>query len=300
MWSLEASKDRDSLAFSGAIVSFGTAVARAYIRHMRGAKGKRVCLFLLAAVVTACSCTRHSLSNENPAAEVGPGEVPVTVSSVGFDEFTQAHYVMLSSADHEQELPILIGDAEADAIMRALHGQKPERPMTHDLMKSIIETTGNQIDCVSISDMRDDVYYATIYMNGGKSKIDSRPSDAIALAAGVGAPIFVASKLFEEGSAPSVRSKYTPRTVTAIGITVQALTPALAKYFRTSKGVLVADVTDIAAKNGVERGDIITQVGAQAIRTPADFAKQTAAEQGPTIVLRVSHEGAEHNISFPR
>ncbi len=267
---------------------------------MRGASGKRVCWFVLAAMVTACSCARHSASPANVAREVGPDEVRVTVSSVGFDEFTQAHYVMLTSPDHARELPILIGDNEADAIMRALHGLKPERPLTHELLESVILDTGNQIDCVSIFDERDEVYYATIYLNGGKNKIDSRPSDAIALAAGVGAPIFVASRLFEEGTHPDIRSRYEPQTASALGITVQALTPALAQYFHASKGVLVASVSETAARNGVERGDIITQIGTHPVSTPGDFGKVASAEQGPTIVLRVSHDGAEHNVSFPR
>src|SRR5262249_24096525 len=158
------------------------------------------------------------------------------------DEFTQAHYVMLSSADHQHQLPILVGDREADAIMRALQGVQPERPFTHDLMKSIIQANGDRIDCVSISDLRDEIYYATIYMNGGKSRVDSRPSDAIALAANLGAPIFVASKLFENAPGPMAGGRSAPRTVTAMGITVEELTPALAQYFHASRGVLIADL----------------------------------------------------------
>jgi bifunctional DNase/RNase len=266
---------------------------------MERANVRRVCLLLLAALLTACSCTRHTAPPENPVSEVGPGQVPVQVSAVGFDEFTRAHYVMLSSEDHEQELPILIGDGEAAAIERALHGRKTPRPLTQDLMKSIIEQTGSRIDCISISDMRDEVYYATIYMNGGKSKVDSRPSDAIALAASTGAPIFVASKLFEQG-ASGLPAKAVPLTAKAMGITVQALTPALSKYFHTTKGVLVADVSRSASKNGVERGDVIVQVGTHTVATPTEFSAFADAEPGPTVMLRVNHDGAEHNVPFAR
>jgi bifunctional DNase/RNase len=206
---------------------------------------------------------------------------------------------MLSSADRQHQLPILVGDGEADAILRALHGIKPERPMTLDLMKSIIETNGDQVDCVSIFDIRDEVYYATIYMNGGKIRVDSRPSDAIALAANTGAPIFVASKLFDAKPQPGLGAKYEPRTVTAIGITVEELTPALAEYFHASKGVLVSDVDGAAAKNGVERGDIILQIGAHAVANLGQFAK-LANDGSGTVVLRVSHDGAEHSVSFER
>jgi bifunctional DNase/RNase len=266
---------------------------------MERANLRRLCLMALAAVLAACSCARHPQSTTGASAEVGPDEIAVKIAAVGFDDMTQAHYVMLTSADRQHQLPILIGDGEADAILRALHGIKAERPMTLDLMKSIIETNGDQVDCISISDIRDDVYYATIYMNGGKTRVDSRPSDAIALAAGTGAPIFVASRLFEEKPQPGLGGKYEPRTVTAIGITVEQLTPVLAEYFHTSKGVLVADVDPVAAKNGVERGDIILQIGARAIADPSEFAR-LANDGSGTVVLRVSHDGAEHSVSFER
>src|SRR5208282_2605697 len=73
----------------------------------------------------------------------------------------------------------------------------PERPLTHDLVRSIIGQTGNRVDRIVIGDMRNEVYYATIYMDGGRYTIDSRPSDAIALAMGMNAPIYVNDKLFE-------------------------------------------------------------------------------------------------------
>jgi len=257
-------------------------------------------LLVLAAVFTACSCARHSASPADAALEVGPDEVAVKVASVGFDDMSQAHFVLLSSADHQHQLTILIGDNEADAILRALHGIKAERPLTHDLMRSIIETNGGQVDCVSISDMRDEIYYATIYLNGGKAKIDSRPSDAIALAANVGAPIFVASKLFEKQPPPGLGAKYEPQAITAMGITVEELTPALAEYFHASNGVLVADVDPEAAKNGVERGDIIVEIGEHKVDTPAEFAKLANGETGTTVILRITHDGAEHNVSFAR
>ena len=265
---------------------------------MERASARRLCLLMLAAVCTACSCARHT--PPDPAAEVGPGEIEVRVVSVGVDDFTQAHVVMLSSADHQHQLPILVGDREADAIMRALQGVQLERPFTHDLMKAIIQANGERVDCVSISDLHDEVYYATIYMNGGKTKIDSRPSDAIALAANLGAPIFVASKLFENQPAPAIGARSAPRTVTALGITVEELTPPLAQYFHASRGVLIADLDARAAKNGIERGDIITQVGVHAVGSPAEFAREASIQPGRTVVLRVSHDGAEHNVSFAR
>ena len=94
---------------------------------------------------------------------------------------------------------MMIGESEATAILLALHGVKPERPFTNDLVRSIIGQTGNRVDRVVIGDMRDETYYATIYMDGGRYSIDSRPSDAIALAMGMNAPIYVNAQTFRLG-----------------------------------------------------------------------------------------------------
>src|SRR5271156_1890768 len=109
---------------------------------MTSVGGKRICLLLMAVMLTACSCARQSTGQSSAAAEAGPDEVPVKITAVGYDESTQAHFVLLTSTDQEHELAILIGDGEADAIMRALHGIKPERPLTQDLLKSVLEKSG--------------------------------------------------------------------------------------------------------------------------------------------------------------
>ncbi|MGO9605991.1 MAG: bifunctional nuclease domain-containing protein [Candidatus Binataceae bacterium] len=266
---------------------------------MTSVGGKRICLLLMAVMLTACSCARQSTGQSSAAAEAGPDEVPVKITAVGFDESTQAHFVLLTSTDQEHELPILIGDGEADAIMRALHGIKPERPLTQDLLKSVVEKSGSKVDCVSICDVRDKVYYATIYMNSGQSKIDSRPSDAIALAASLGAPIYVASRLFEDEPRPGVAARHAPHVATAMGITVEELTPPLAAYFHAPKGVLVAEVGESAAKDGLERGDVITRVGMQEVNAPAEFrARIEAIKDQRPVVLRLNHDGSERSITL--
>ena len=135
-------------------------------------------------------------------AKVSPDEVRVQVARVGFDNETGSNYVLLLDESDSRVLPIMIGESEATAILLALHGIKPERPLTHDLVRSIIGQTGNRVDRIEIADLRDEIYYATIYMDGGRYTIDSRPSDAIALAMNMNAPIYVNTKLFE--SAPTV------------------------------------------------------------------------------------------------
>src|SRR5271167_679796 len=184
---------------------------------MKAVGGRHFCLLLLAAVVAACSCGR-SPSNPSTAAEVSPDDVRVKVARVGFDDQTGTNYVLLLDATESRALPIMIGESEAQAIMLALHGIKPERPFTHDLIRSIIGQTGNRVDRIVIGDMRDEIYYATIYMDGGRYSIDSRPSDAIALAMGMNAPIYVNDKLFESAPTIGLGGGQIPDTAHALGL----------------------------------------------------------------------------------
>lgn len=110
------------------------------------------------------------------------------------------HFVLLS--DGERKLPILIGPFEATSITLALEGQQPDRPMTHDLMKNFIERLDATIDRIVIDDLWGSTYYAKIYLVTGDTEIeiDSRPSDAIALAVRFDASIYVAEGILEHAS----------------------------------------------------------------------------------------------------
>ncbi|HEY6417955.1 MAG TPA: bifunctional nuclease domain-containing protein [Candidatus Binataceae bacterium] len=263
---------------------------------MKPVGGIGLCLLLLAAFVAACA------GEHAPA--IPPDQIKVEVSNVGYDRDTQAHFVMLEDRGKRRELPILIGDNEAQAIMLELHGIKPERPLTHDLLRSVIEQTGNKIDRVLIGELRDEVYYAKIYLDKGRYAIDSRPSDAIALAMGVNAPIYVSDKLFE--SAPALSSApgsaSAPELAQGWGITVQPLTPDLAGYFGVSgvRGVLVAEVDAGAKKAGLERGDIIVKVGTRDIKALDDFSRGVAAVKngGGAAVLTLRRNGADQTVTL--
>src|ERR1017187_10432655 len=230
---------------------------------MKAVGPTRLGLLLIAAIVAACSCGRAPTS-PSTAAGLSPDDVRVQVSRIGFDDQTGSHYVLLLDETESRELPILIGESEAQAIMLALHGIKPERPFTHDLIRSIIGQTGNRVDRIVIADMRDQIYYATIYMDGGRYSIDSRPSDAIALAMGMNAPIYVNNKLFGSAPTPGLGAGgKIPDTARALGLTVEQLTPDLASAFGqpAARGVLVSEVSSSAKKAGVARGDIVVKVG---------------------------------------
>jgi uncharacterized protein len=200
-------------------------------------------------------------------------QVRVDVTDVAYDHSTGAHYLVLEEKSGRRVLPIAIGDDEAQAIMFELRGIKPERPLTYELLLSLIELTGNKVDRVVIGDVRDEVYYAKVYLDHGRYTLDSRPSDAIALAIGANAPIFVADKLLQTATA---EIKVTPLNLAkALGMTMQELTPELAQYFgvRVGSGVLVADIENTAQTAGVERGDIVTQVDGKPIATLDEFSR---------------------------
>ncbi len=110
-----------------------------------------------------------------------------------------SRFVLLS--DGERKLPILIGPYEAQAISLPLERTQPDRPMTHDLIKAVVDRLNATIDRVVIDDLWNTIYYAKLYVRSDKEEveIDARPSDAIALAVRFEAPIYVADGILEIG-----------------------------------------------------------------------------------------------------
>jgi bifunctional DNase/RNase len=109
-----------------------------------------------------------------------------------------AYALILREVEGNRRLPIIIGAAEAQAIALEMEGIKPPRPLTHDLMKNIIGAFGAELTDVVIDELRDGTFYAKL--NIDNQVIDSRPSDAIALAVRYGAQIFVASAVMDEAA----------------------------------------------------------------------------------------------------
>jgi len=110
--------------------------------------------------------------------------------------------VLLKEESGERFLPIWIGAAEAAAIAFALQGIVTPRPMTHDLMKNLLEEIGIEVDRIVITDLKEGTFYAVIQMrqNGSSFEISSRPSDAIALAVRANCPIFADEEVLSEAS----------------------------------------------------------------------------------------------------
>jgi bifunctional DNase/RNase len=129
-------------------------------------------------------------------------DVEVELSRIIINETSDQQIIVLKERHGERAFPIVIGIVEIFAIDRRLKGITPPRPMTHDLLASVIDSLGATIDRIVIDDLRDHTFYAKIYLrlNGRTVTIDSRPSDAIALCAAIKAPIFVADHVFDKTS----------------------------------------------------------------------------------------------------
>jgi len=129
-------------------------------------------------------------------------DVEVELSRIIINETSDQQIIVLKERHGTRGFPIVIGIVEIFAIDRRLKGIKPPRPMTHDLLASVIESLGAKIERIVIDDLRNHTFYAKIHLNvdGHTVKVDSRPSDAIALCAATNAPIFVADHVFDKTS----------------------------------------------------------------------------------------------------
>jgi uncharacterized protein len=128
--------------------------------------------------------------------------IEVIIDSIRVSLMSQHRIVILKDMSSDRYLPIWIGPCEADAITIELQEMPPQRPLTHDLLKSMVRELGGRVVQILINDLRNDVYYARIVVDvGGRQiEVDSRPSDAIALAVRVKAPIFVADVVMERAA----------------------------------------------------------------------------------------------------
>lgn len=126
--------------------------------------------------------------------------IEVLIDSVRVSLMSQHRIVVLREEGGTRYLPIWIGPFEADAITIQLQGIEVSRPMTHDLLRDLIETLDGEISHVIINDLQNDTFFAKIVLEarGGTVEIDSRPSDAVALAVRMDAPIYVADDVMEK------------------------------------------------------------------------------------------------------
>src|SRR5439155_10038396 len=222
------------------------------------------------------------------------GPVEVKVDGVMLDPDSGSPVVRLvEKAKAHRELPIWIGPFEAQAIALEMQGLPPPRPLTHDLMKQLIERLGGKLRHAAIEELRAGTYYATLHLEGPGGKalaIDARPSDAIALALRFHVKILVAEELLAAGGMQTV-----PAPAHLWGLTLQDLTPEMATFFAVGggEGVLVSDVADEAPARELARGDVITAVDGEPVRSVTDLRARAAARAGAEPVHLSIRRGAQ-------
>ena len=136
--------------------------------------------------------------------------IEMKVMGIALDTRTGSPIVVLHDKENRRALPIGIGSAEASSIIRKIENLSVTRPMTHDLIISIIDKTGYKISKVVINDVEKETYFATIFLEdkeGNEIQIDSRPSDAIAVAIRIDAPILVTANVLSNGSVSTDSAK---------------------------------------------------------------------------------------------
>jgi bifunctional DNase/RNase len=234
--------------------------------------------------------------------------VPVELSTVGVDPRSATPVVLLREPSSGRVVPIWVGDAEARAILLALRGIALPRPMTHDLMATLLSELKASVHEVVVHDMVDNTYIATIRLRVPGQEtlrdVDSRPSDALALALRTGAAIRMSRKVIQ-ASPPEfdfIAPEGPDQIVRLLGMTVVAPTPDLRREFGVPgrPGVIVTSVTGRAQKRGVRRGDLVIQVNGRDVREPMDFyeAIRTGPRDRP-VRLVIVRPGEEVDIELP-
>ena len=206
--------------------------------------------------------------------EIPSAFIEMEVKGVRLDTIGQNPVVILADKESKKALPIWIGLLEANAIDRELKNISSPRPMTHDLLHSILVQIQVKVKEVKIVDLKDHTYFATLILilNQGVIEVDARPSDAIILSLKSKTPIFVSSKILDQqGISLTKKDNFGER----YGIRIQELTPSLASHFnfKGQRGVLVSEIVSGSASeaSGIKAGDIITKVNLKEMGTVQEF-----------------------------
>ena len=256
------------------------------------------CLFLLPSLPGATGTAPGK--EPAPAPTATPSPVPVHISGI---QMIGPEQVLLLLADEKEEkmVPISVGRDQGIAIYLGKMRADTPRPMTHDLLANILGVLGAVIDKITVTDLKDDVYFAEISLRaGGKiHPIDARPSDAIALAVRTNAPIFAALALMKPLDSTG-RPDSTIHADRRLGLTLQNLDPDLAESLGADgvTGILVSSVAHggPAERAGLRRGDILRAIDGRPVLTLAAYRE--AADSGVKS-LTVWREGRETTLRTP-
>lgn len=207
---------------------------------------------------------------------------------------TGAPVVLLREPRAREVIPITIGPNEAQAILRAMEEIRTPRPMTHDLFSPVLDALNGKLEKIYVDDLVSNTYLGALQIRvEGRDEpvlIDSRPSDAMALALRSGASIHVAPKVLE--AAEDIRYHgLEDEVVTAMGITVSDVTPDLREALQIPEereGLLVTGVSGSAEEQGVEAGALLLSINDERPETPMtflDLVQETPEGEKARLVL---------------
>jgi uncharacterized protein len=231
--------------------------------------------------------------------------VEMTVKNLMLDPITQTPVVLLESVKEKKTLPIWIGVEEATSIALEIKKVSMPRPNTHDLIRNILQGLGGTIHRIIITDLRNDVYYATIALKlrGQDYQIDSRPSDAIAVALRMKAPIHASAKVLAKAKTIGAPEKNPSEAQKTLGIQTQDLSPDLAGLFdlKPGGGILVADVElgGPAAEAGLQRGDVILKVNEKSLQKSSELESfLQSTKKGGQLKIELIRKGKSITIAM--
>jgi uncharacterized protein len=263
-------------------------------------------------VRSTCALVLLLIAQPSPAAPQGRHAagaadlIPVELATVGLDRNSDAPVVLLREPESGQVVPIWVGPAEAQAILLALHGVQMPRPMTHDLMASLLRELRATVEEVVVHELRGNTFFGGVRLRvQGEERVrevDSRPSDALALALRTEAPIRVArSLLMDPPEFDFVAPEDGVQVVHAAGVTVVATTAELRERFGLPDrpGLVVTHVFGRAREAGLRRGDLIVALNGDVVRMPVDFLEVVrATKPGTTVGLTIWRDGREEQVDL--
>jgi bifunctional DNase/RNase len=226
------------------------------------------------------------------------GSVETTIKTLMLDPNTRSPIVVLETVTDKKLLPIWIDVPEARAIALELDHVTTPRPLTHDLIRNIIQGLGATLQRVTITDLRSNTYFAVLFLGfkGQDLQIDARPSDAIAIALRMKAPIYASTQVLAKSKALPPLNAPAKELQKRAGIQAQDLTAEVAALLDipAQRGVLVVDVANgSAAMNaGIQRGDVITKADDQTVQSVQELEMLVQSRKRETrIKLEVIKKG---------
>ena len=234
--------------------------------------------------------------------ETPPAFVEMEVKGVRLDAIAQTPVVVLADKAGKKGVAIWIGLLEANAIDKELKEVTSPRPMTHDLLYSILGHAEAKLKEVKIVDLKDHTYYATLFITLKKKliEVDARPSDAMILALKSKAPIYVAAKILAEQGIPITQREASGERY---GIRIQELTSDLASHFnfRGKKGVLVSEIVSGSPSDasGIKEGDIISKIDSKEVGGIEEFEEALdAGKDAKSIRISLFRDGKAKEINL--